>query len=95
MITHDMRLVCEYADSLLVLSAGRVVYEGGPADFFARPGLVEESGLSMPVLGRVSGALRDPAGLPGDVLTVRDFLAAAGPGPAAQGPPGPAAQGGG
>ncbi|MBN1628936.1 MAG: ATP-binding cassette domain-containing protein [Thermoleophilia bacterium] len=85
MITHDMRLVCEHADSLLVLSAGRAVYEGSPAGFFARPALVEESGLSIPVVGRVSRALRDRAGLLGDVLTVRDFLAAAGPGPAARG----------
>jgi energy-coupling factor transporter ATP-binding protein EcfA2 len=78
MITHDMRLVSEYADSLLVLAGGRGVYAGTPADFFSRPALVEASGLAVPVLGRVCAGLREEAGTPEDLLTVPAFLEAAG-----------------
>jgi energy-coupling factor transporter ATP-binding protein EcfA2 len=74
MITHDMRLVSEYADSLLVLAAGRSVYWGDPAGFFSRPELVKAAGLSVPALGRVCTGLRDLAGTPDGLLTVRAFL---------------------
>jgi energy-coupling factor transport system ATP-binding protein len=77
MITHDMRLVGEYARSLLVLSGGRVAYEGTPDGFFSQPGLVDSTGLAIPALGRVSGGLRELAGTPRGLHTARDFLRAA------------------
>jgi len=57
MITHDMRLVAEYADRLLVLKRGRLVHDGSPAEFLSRPALVEEAGLRVPVLSTVWTAL--------------------------------------
>lgn len=78
MITHDMRLVGEYADSLLVLVAGRSVYSGTPEGFFSRPEMVEASGLATPALGRVSAGLRLSSGIPDGLLTVGAFLSSAG-----------------
>lgn len=81
MITHDMRLVSEYADSLLVLSHGGVMYSGAPAGFFARPELVEASGLAVPAIGRVCTHMHAPAAFSNGLLTVRAFLETAGAGP--------------
>lgn len=78
MITHDMRLVGEYADSLLVLAAGRSVYAGTPEDFFSQPGLAEASGLAVPALGRACAGLRASSGTPEGLLTVGAFVRAAG-----------------
>jgi energy-coupling factor transporter ATP-binding protein EcfA2 len=77
MITHDMRLVSEYADSLLVLSGGRALYAGSPEAFFSRPSLVEAAGLDVPTLGRVCAGLHERAGTLAGLLTARDFLRAA------------------
>ncbi len=38
LITHDMGVVAEVADRVMVMYAGRVVERGGRADVFARPG---------------------------------------------------------
>jgi energy-coupling factor transporter ATP-binding protein EcfA2 len=78
MVTHDMRLVSEYADSLVVLAEGRSVFAGVPGDFFSRPELVEAAGLAVPALGRLSSDLHEAAGTPNDLLTVPVFLRAAG-----------------
>ncbi|OFW57429.1 MAG: hypothetical protein A2133_06525 [Actinobacteria bacterium RBG_16_64_13] len=78
MITHDMRLVLEQADSLLVLAEGRSAYVGSPAGFFAHPELAEGAGLAISALGRVSAELRKQVGTPAGLLTARAFLQAAG-----------------
>ncbi len=62
MVTHDMRLVAENADSLLVLNGGKVMFSGTPTEFFRLPAEVEEAGLAMPALGQVSGRLHLEAG---------------------------------
>lgn len=76
MITHDMRLVAEYADSLLVLASGRAAFAGSPAAFFSQPDLVESTGLAVPVLARLSAALLNRSGRPA-LMTVDSFLQAA------------------
>jgi energy-coupling factor transport system ATP-binding protein len=78
MITHDMSLVSEHADRLLVLAGGRSVYSGSPGDFFSQPESVEATGLAVPVLGRVSLQLRSTVGTPNGLHTVGRFLMAAG-----------------
>lgn len=78
MVSHDMRLVSEYAESLLVLSEGRAVYLGSPEGFFSQPGLVEASGLAVPALGRVCAGLHALAGTPEGLHTLEAFLQLAG-----------------
>lgn len=78
MVTHDMRLVAENADSLVVLAEGRSVYTGIPGGFFSQPELVEAAGLAIPALGRVSAELHETAGTPDGLLTAEAFSRAAG-----------------
>lgn len=73
-VTHDMQLVAEYAQSTVVLGDGRVIAQGRTAEVFADAGLVEQAGLRLPPLARaLHGLQRHPelagisrlSGLPG------------------------------
>jgi energy-coupling factor transporter ATP-binding protein EcfA2 len=47
-ITHDMRLVAEYADRCVAMSDGRIIFEGGPRELFSSPGVLAEAKLKAP-----------------------------------------------
>lgn len=81
MVTHDMRLVSEYADSLVALGAGRVLFAGPPTGFFADMDLMTRSGLALPALGRVAARLHRDHGVPAGLNTLATFAAAAGDAP--------------
>ncbi|MBI4569915.1 MAG: ATP-binding cassette domain-containing protein [Planctomycetes bacterium] len=53
MSTHDMDLIPEYADRLIVLAAGRIVAEGTPAEVFRDGAAVRHSGLDLPAVARM------------------------------------------
>lgn len=78
MVTHDMRLVAENADSLVVLNSGSVVYAGPPEEFFPRSAEVSAAGLAMPALGQVSHLLHERAGTPNGLHTMARFAGALG-----------------
>lgn len=78
MVTHDMRLVAENADSLVVLNSGSVVYSGPPEEFFRRSQEVSAAGLTMPALGQVSHLLHEQAGTPNGLHTLARFIGALG-----------------
>ena len=59
--THDMGLVAEHADRVLVLADGRVLAEGAPEEVLTDPGLLERAGLTPPPLVRMR-ALAQAAG---------------------------------
>ncbi len=82
MVTHDMRLVSEHADSLVVLGEGRVGYQGAPDAFFADPALVKRSGLAVPALGRVAVQLHRDHGVSARLNTLDGIVKAAGLAPA-------------
>ncbi len=71
-ITHDLGVVREIADRVMVFYAGKVVEEGAVADVFARPRHPYTRGLldSAPAPGRaerlraISGSVPDPLDLP-------------------------------
>jgi energy-coupling factor transport system ATP-binding protein len=48
LITHDMRLVAEYADHAVVLVRGRRVFEGAPRTLFGSPSVLEVAALNAP-----------------------------------------------
>jgi energy-coupling factor transport system ATP-binding protein len=62
MITHDMNLVAEYAQHVAVVVEGRLVFQGVPADVFARPDLLAQARLTQPPLAELSArmATHDP-----------------------------------
>jgi energy-coupling factor transport system ATP-binding protein len=50
--THDMQLVAEYAERMVVMSAGRVLAHAPTGEVFADPDLIERAGLRLPPLAR-------------------------------------------
>ncbi|GAA1663797.1 energy-coupling factor transporter ATPase [Microbacterium lacus] len=60
-VTHDMQLVAEYADRLVVLADGRLIAHGSTADVFGDRDVVARAGLRLPPLARaLSGVARHP-----------------------------------
>ena len=72
-ITHDMRLVAEYARQVAVLLDGRVVYQGAVKDLYHDERLLARASLAPPPLYQLSRRLKemDPA-FP-DLMTVDEF----------------------
>jgi energy-coupling factor transporter ATP-binding protein EcfA2 len=56
-ITHDMRLVAEYADRCAVLAEGRIVYEGTPPELFDAPEVLAHAKLKAPPIHAFSRRL--------------------------------------
>ncbi|WP_254773754.1 ABC transporter ATP-binding protein [Microbacterium sp. cf046] len=56
-VTHDMQLVAEYADRMVVLADGRVLAQGATADVYADAELIERAGLRMPPLAQALRAV--------------------------------------
>ncbi len=56
-ITHDMRLVAEYADRAAVLCGGEIAFDGTPATLFADDAVLEQARLKPPSVHAFSGQL--------------------------------------
>jgi len=54
MITHDMRLVAQYATRCVLMRDGTVLAEGSTREIFSDPALVQSAALELPVLTRFS-----------------------------------------
>ncbi|MCL5075510.1 MAG: energy-coupling factor transporter ATPase [Chloroflexi bacterium] len=57
-ITHQMRLIEEYVEDVLILNSGRVLYQGPPEDMFAHLGDQRDVTLREPHLQRLIRHLR-------------------------------------
>ena len=57
--THDMQLVCQFADRMIVLNQGEVIGDGTPEEIFANQAVVEASGICPPEIYAMGAAL-DP-----------------------------------
>lgn len=73
-ITHDMRLVAEYARQVAVLLDGRVVYQGPAKDLYHDEELLGRTNLASPPLYELSRRLKE-RGAPAfpDLMTVDEF----------------------
>jgi energy-coupling factor transport system ATP-binding protein len=62
MITHDVRLVAQWAERALVLRSGEIAFDGAPIDLFADEPVLRSAGLLAPPIYDVSRLLaaRDP-----------------------------------
>ena len=56
-ITHDMRLVAEYADRTVVLCGGAVTFDGAPDELFAAPEVLARARLRPPPVHEISARL--------------------------------------
>jgi energy-coupling factor transport system ATP-binding protein len=76
MVTHDMRFVAEHARRVVALKDGLIAYDGGVADLFARPELMESVNIEEPPVRRLAASLlrsTDPVNVP---YTVQAFASA-------------------
>ncbi|MDQ3688796.1 MAG: energy-coupling factor ABC transporter ATP-binding protein [Chloroflexota bacterium] len=72
-ITHDMNIVAEYAQRVVVMANGRIVADGEPADVFVQESALREAYLRPPQAFRVA---RQRPDLFGAALTVEQATAA-------------------
>ncbi len=75
LITHDMRLIAEWAPRTIVLLDGRVLYDGSTRALFRQSDVLEAAHLTPPPVTRLAHALAE-YGLPPDTLTVDEFARA-------------------
>ncbi len=72
LITHDMRLVAEYAPRCLVLKEGRLVAFDETRSIFAQTDLLVGTKIAPPQITELARRLA-PRGLMSDILTVDEF----------------------
>jgi len=74
LVTHDMEEAAA-ADKVLIMSGGRPVREGTPAEVFADEQLLRDVGLELPVAAKIAHRLRRRGFLvPDGILTVKDMV---------------------
>lgn len=61
--THDMDLVPEFSDYVYILNEGELVGQGSPREVFARPDLIDQNNLRMPILSDLMNQLVQEDGL--------------------------------
>lgn len=59
--THDMQLVCEWAQRIVVLLGGKVVVDGPRDEIFANRALLKEVGIRPPEIFSMGQALEERA----------------------------------
>ena len=73
-ITHDLRLVAEYAQRVIVLHEGVKRYDGKPAELFNQDGLMEHAELIPPPISELVHALQKKGyALPASTITLDQF----------------------
>lgn len=75
-ITHDMEIIAQYCDRVLVMSNAQVMYDGTPADLFLRrPEVLAASALRPVFVAELANRLADQGcSLPGNIITNVQFV---------------------
>jgi len=72
LITHDMKLVAEFARRVLILDGGRILAYGPTRQVFQQEAILRQAFLAPPPITALARRMR-PHGLRGDSLTVQEF----------------------
>lgn len=72
-ITHNMRIACEYTERIIAFSDGKVVLDGNPEEVFDDMEMVQDCNLSAPQSVVLSKALSQ-YGLPESCVTVNEVV---------------------
>lgn len=75
LVTHDMKLVCEFTHSCLVLRDGEILAYDDTRTVFKHSEVLNETQIKPPQITQLAKKMV-PYGMPDDVLTVREFQAA-------------------
>lgn len=73
LVTHDMKLVGEYARTCLVMHEGQVLARGETRQVFRQDAALQAARLELPQIAQLARQMQ-PGGLPQDVLTVSEFF---------------------
>jgi energy-coupling factor transport system ATP-binding protein len=77
MITHDMRLVQEYAQRVIVMSEGKILFDGQPQGLFSRDDVLQAANLHKTVLHELVTTLSARGvNISGEIRTTSDFIEA-------------------
>jgi energy-coupling factor transport system ATP-binding protein len=71
-ISHNMDLVAEYCERLLVMLDGQLLVSGPTRQVFSQPELIRQTSLEPPQVAQLGQALRE-FGFPQDVLTIEEM----------------------
>jgi energy-coupling factor transport system ATP-binding protein len=71
-ISHNMDLVAEYCERLIVMLEGQVLVSGETREVFSQPQLIKQSSLEPPQVTQLAQSLPD-LGFPGDILTMDEM----------------------
>ncbi|KAB3548051.1 MAG: ATP-binding cassette domain-containing protein [ANME-2 cluster archaeon] len=73
LITHDMNLVAGYARRTVVMDKGKIVLDGDTRHVFSKQEILEKTGITLPVITRLSpDLLKDGIDIP-PLLTVQEL----------------------
>ena len=72
LVTHNMGVVAERADRVVVLNQGQIIADGTPVEVFQQADVLALASLRPPPLAALAQALR-PYGLRGDTVTLDAF----------------------
>lgn len=73
LVTHDMNLVAEYARRTVVMDNGKIVLDGDTRHVFSEQEILEKTGITLPVITRLSqDILREGINIP-PLLTVQEL----------------------
>jgi energy-coupling factor transport system ATP-binding protein len=75
MVTHNMSVIAEYAQRLIVMKDGGVFMDGKPREIFTRTTELSQAGILPPQITRLSQALRKRLPLEDDALTPAELAA--------------------
>ncbi len=80
-ITHDMEHVASYADRVVGMAQGKVVFDGPPVKMFLDPGTLEQLSLEPPAVVWLAEQLRERGmPIPREVDTIAELVAVTGKG---------------
>lgn len=73
-ITHNMRLVAEYAKRVVIMSQGQILYNGPVKKAFIEDTILREAFLKPPQITQFGLKLHNDYGIPKNVLTVDEMI---------------------
>lgn len=72
-ITHDMKLVSEFCDRVVVMNEGKILLDGKPAEVFSSQEQLRQASLRPPQIAQLAQAL-ESYGISPTTLSVDDFV---------------------
>jgi energy-coupling factor transport system ATP-binding protein len=73
MVTHDMDLVAKYADRVIVMNEGRLIFDGSTREAFNKVDILREAGLSPPKITLLAQSVQEKS-VPQDILSVEEMV---------------------